>query len=151
MFEYDTYKTKTCPLKFRKIRELPELKATSPEVVAKYMCMNFRLEEKTEEFLYLVTLSTQGNSNGIFFISRGTINMTCATPSEIFKRALLVNASNIIMIHNHPSGNVNPSSEDIHTSVEIKNFARNFGINFLDSIIVSNENDYLSLKEKNFL
>ena len=81
---------------------------------------------------------------------RGTINTSLVHPREVFKRALLNNASNIMVAHNHPSGDPNPSKEDIQITERLKEAGNLLGINLLDHIIVG-EDKYISLKEKGVL
>lgn len=77
----------------------------------------------------------------------GTINRSSVHPREIFKEAYLRSAASIICIHNHPSGNTKPSSEDIRFTKAIKEIGETFGIPVLDHIIIS-DNDYYSFYEQ---
>lgn len=146
MYEYDTYKTEDCPLKIKKIRKLPDISITSPEITAKYMRENFALEEKTEEFLYLICLNNKNEGEGVFLVSRGTVNMSCASPAEILKRVLMMNSPNFIILHNHPSGNVTPSMADKNVTDRVKKLAEEMGLSLLDSIIVGAK-DFYSFSE----
>jgi len=75
-------------------------------------------------------------------IFMGTINRSSVHPREIFKEAYLRSATSIICIHNHPSGNTKPSSEDIRFTKTIKEIGDTFGIPVLDHIIISDDNYY---------
>ena len=77
----------------------------------------------------------------------GTINRSSVHPREIFKEAYLRSAASIICIHNHPSGNTNPSKEDIRFTKAIKEIGDTFGIPVLDHIIIS-DNSYYSFYEQ---
>ena len=77
----------------------------------------------------------------------GTINRSSVHPREIFKEAYLRSAASIICIHNHPSGNTNPSKEDIRFTKAIKEIGDTFGIPVLDHIIIS-DNNYYSFYEQ---
>ena len=79
----------------------------------------------------------------------GTINRSCVHPREIFKYAYLNSASSIICIHNHPSGNILPSKEDIRFTKAIKEIGDTFGIPVIDHIIVGDENYYSFYEEGN--
>jgi DNA repair protein RadC len=67
------------------------------------------------------------------------LNVTCLVPREVFKGAILANAASIILCHNHPSGDLTPSKEDIHMTEEMMKAGKLLGIRVLDHIIVSNQ------------
>ena len=81
-------------------------------------------------------------------ITVGTVNSTLVSPREILIEAVQNGAVNIILIHNHPSGDPNPSVEDIETTERIRKAAEIVGIDLLDHIIIG-DNKYISLKEIN--
>ena len=68
-------------------------------------------------------------------------------PREIFKEALLLNSPNIILVHNHPSGNLSPSREDISLTKRIKEAGQLMGVKVLDHIIVT-QSDYFSFVQE---
>lgn len=70
---------------------------------------------------------------------RGTVNRVCAYPREIMKRALELNATALILAHNHPSGGTHPSPEDIEMTAEIKAAAETLSIVLQDHLIVGGE------------
>ena len=80
----------------------------------------------------------------------GTVNKSLVHPREVFKNAYLCSASGIICIHNHPSGDINPSKEDINITLRLKECGKIMGIELLDHIIIGN-NKYVSLKEKGII
>ena len=106
-----------------------------------------RGNEYAEENLWLITLDTKNNITGIFTVSTGSLNASIVHPREIFKRAVLQNAASIIICHNHPSGDVTPSQEDINTTKRIYEAGKILGIELLDHVIIG-DNKYTSLKEK---
>ena len=69
-------------------------------------------------------------------IAVGTINRTLIHPREIFRNAIIDNSAAIILCHNHPSGNPNPSSEDIETTEALKDAGQLVGIEVLDHVII---------------
>ena len=103
--------------------------------------------EYAEENLWLITLDTKNNITGIFTVSTGSLNSSIVHPREVFKRAVLQNASSIIICHNHPSGDPAPSQEDINITKRLYEAGRILGIELLDHIIIG-DNKYTSLKEK---
>lgn len=109
-----------------------------------------RIQYNAEEVFILITLNTKNIVTGYFEVHRGTINTSLVHPREVFKRALLNNARYIMVAHNHPSGDPNPSKEDIQITERLKEAGNLLGINLLDHIIVG-EDKYISLKEKGVL
>jgi len=106
-----------------------------------------RASEYAEENLWLITLDTKNNITGIFTVSTGSLNSSIVHPREIFKRAVLQNAASIAICHNHPSGDITPSRDDIDTTKRLYEAGKILGIELLDHIIVG-DNSYTSLKER---
>lgn len=122
--------------------EIPNI--TNPQFAVKLMNDLFNLSNKTEEYVFMIALNTKGKVLGVFEISHGIINASLVQPREILMRSLLINASSIIIMHNHPSGDTTPSSDDKHIKERIKNAGTIIGIDLLDFIILGN--DYYSFK-----
>jgi len=96
----------------------------------------------------MVILLLSGNNEiiGINIAHTGTISSCQVHPREIFKPAIAGNTSNIIMVHNHPSGDCTPSYDDIAITKRIEECGKLLGINLLDHIIVNPENnDFYSM------
>lgn len=79
-------------------------------------------------------------------ISKGTVNQTIAMPREVFKKAIEMNASSIILAHNHPSGDTTPSHEDKVLTRRMEEAGEILGINVLDHFVIGH-NKYYSFKE----
>ena len=79
-------------------------------------------------------------------LSTGTINSSLVSPREVFVEALGCDAISVVLIHNHPSGDPEPSLEDIAISKRIKGLGDELGIRLLDHIIIGDMR-YVSLKE----
>lgn len=94
---------------------------------------------KKQEYFYCVYVDTKGNYIDKKCLFVGTINSSVVHPREIFKEAYLLSASGIICIHNHPSGDVTPSKEDIMITKKIKDISIIHGIKLLDHIIIGND------------
>lgn len=123
---------------------------TNPETAVKIINKIFDLENKAEEEMVMMTLDTKNKATGLFKISKGAINSTIVHPREIFKRAVLNNANCIMIFHNHPSGDLEPSQEDIKITNRLADSGTLLGIKLLDHIIISREG-HLSFKGKNLL
>jgi DNA repair protein RadC len=107
--------------------------------------------DSDREVLSVLTLDTKNKITSITAASVGSLNSSIVHPREVFKTAILGNASSIIIGHNHPSGDPTPSKEDISITLRLKECGKILGIELLDHIIIGNDNNYISLKEKGFL
>lgn len=105
------------------------------------------LQEESEEVVVVITLNTHKKVTGVFEAARGTVSEASVHPREIFKRAILNNASSIILAHNHPGGGTEPSVYDIAVTKKIKAAGDIIGIELIDHIIVT-EDGYTSILEK---
>lgn len=121
---------------------------SSPEDV--FRIVNKYLDGVDREHLVLLTLDTKNKVTSINTVSIGSINTSIVHPREVFKTAILSNASSVILSHNHPSGDVTPSKEDIDITKRIKECGRILGIELLDHVIIGDDK-YSSLKEKGII
>lgn len=122
----------------------------SPENVYELATGYLRMHEESEEYLYLVCMNVKNRITGVFEISHGNVNSSIFGVREILQKALLANAVNIIVMHNHPSGDPSPSREDIKVTERLKEAGKLIGIDLLDHIIVG-DGKFSSLKEKGYL
>jgi DNA repair protein RadC len=81
---------------------------------------------------------------------KGTINHTPVYPREVVKRALELGASSMILVHNHPSGDVNPSKADVDVTKQVIDAARPLGIEVHDHLIIS-EKKHFSFRDKGLI
>ncbi len=107
-----------------------------------------RLKDKKEENFYVLMLNTQNIIIGEELISKGILDASIIHPREIFRPAIKNAASKIILVHNHPSGDPNPSAEDEEITKRLKEAGDGLGINIVDSVIVGGGR-WWSWKEKN--
>ena len=124
-----------------------EKKVTSPGQMKEAVESIFNLSKQAEEVFVLLGLSTKGDVIGAMEISRGTINSSLASPREIFKRALALNACQIAVAHNHPSGDTTPSTSDIHVTKILVDAGKLLDIELVDHIIVTHDS-YYSFRER---
>jgi len=87
----------------------------------------------------------------IHTVSIGILNSSLVHPREVFKMACIVNAAAIIVAHNHPSGNIEPSAEDLSITRQLVEAGKILGIPLHDHIIVTEENGYMSFAERNLI
>lgn len=122
-------------------------KISSPSDVRDYIEQVFKLSIQAEEVIVMLVLDTKNNVIGAFEVSRGSLNASILHPREVFKRALLLNGASIILAHNHPSGDVTPSREDVDTTKRLVECGDVLGINVLDHLIIGDNGRYRSFKE----
>ena len=96
------------------------------------------MDEFAEERFYVVCLNNKGSIIGFSEISKGTVGGSMAHPRDVFKAALAMNASSVIALHNHPSGETTPSGEDITTTKRLAEAGEILGVKLLDHIIIGN-------------
>lgn len=109
------------------------------------------LEELDRESLILCCMDIKNQPISINTVSIGSLNSSIVHPREVFKAAILSNAANILLFHNHPSGDTTPSKEDISITDRIKEAGKIIGIDLLDHIIIGSGNKYTSLKRQGLL
>ena len=119
-----------------------------PKTVAQYFMEELR--HRKTECVVLVSLDTKGQIINDTILSSGSIKMSVISPREVFLEALKNEAVNIILIHNHPSGNTTPSKNDIELTKHIKNMGISLDISLLDKMIIG-DNSYTSFKEVSLL
>lgn len=123
-----------------------KIKVTSPSVIANLMMDEMRYLDK--EHFNIALLDTKNQVLSVENISIGTLNASIVHPRDVFSMAIKKNANSIILLHNHPSGDPQPSSEDINITHRLVDVGNLVGIKVLDHIIIG-DNRYISFKEKN--
>lgn len=104
------------------------------------------------ELLCVVNLSSSNMPINGNIVSMGTLNGSLVEPREVFKTAILSNAAKIIVMHNHPSGYLNPSKDDIMVTDRLLQAGELLGIPLVDHIIVGPHNSsYFSFHEKEII
>lgn len=120
-------------------------KIKSPSDVAEIFIPLFR--DETKEKFIVVCLNTANNIKKYEVISVGNLNTSIVHPREVFKVAIDNSSANIILIHNHPSGNPEPSNEDISITKKLKDAGKILDIQLFDHIIIAG-NNFTSLVER---
>lgn len=123
---------------------------TSPDDVHNRLEGIFNLASKPQEHFVMLALNTKNEIIGAFTIHIGTVNSSIVHPRDVFQRALLANATSIVVAHNHPSGNTEPSSEDIEVTKRLVKAGELMGIHLIDHLIIG-DGRYLSLQEKGYM
>lgn len=102
------------------------------------------------EFFYALYLNTKNILLKEELISIGNLNKNFVSAREILKPAIELSAASVILVHNHPSSNVEPSKEDVALTKKLENAFNLFGIKLLDHVIIC-DNSFLSLREKRLI
>lgn len=125
----------------------PGTRFTAPQQV--YETFSFLMRETKEMFL---TLHLDGKNKIVCMdlVSMGSLNQSIVHPREVYKTALLSNAAALILVHQHPTGDPSPSSEDISITRRLKEAGEIMGIKILDHIIIGS-GEYLSFVERGLL
>ena len=121
---------------------------TDPAAIAAFYMEDMRHKEQEE--LHLMMLNTKHALIRDSLLFRGTVNMSVASPREIFIEALRYHAVSVILVHNHPSGDPAPSGEDGKMTARIREAGTLLGIRLLDHIIIGDQS-YFSFKERGIL
>ena len=110
-------------------------------------------DHKNQEYVKeILNMKNNGQVINMNLVSVGIINASLVIPREVFKSSILANASAIIGLHNHPSGNVKPSKEDMIVTRKLQKCGQLLGIELLDHIIVGGTNGkMLSFREEKML
>lgn len=127
-------------------QEFPTI--NSPEEVAAMFIPRFRGIQ--QERFYVLHLNSANRVVREVEISRGILNTSPVHPREVFSAAIIDRAASLILIHNHPSGNPEPSEEDRSVTTQIVESGRILGIPVHDHVIIAG-NGYMSFRSRNLM
>lgn len=135
------------------ICETPELEQLlgKPLVTARSVAavVHRLIGAETQECFLALLLNGKNRLSGIVEVSRGTLTASLVHPREVFASALTERAAAIIVAHNHPSGDPEPSAEDIQVTQRLKEAGTILGIPLLDHVVVGSAADrFVSLRER---
>jgi DNA repair protein RadC len=120
----------------------------SPQAVTDYLTASLRdLKREVFKVIFLDKALKILGEKDMFF---GTVDEAAVHPREVVREALFQNASSLVLVHNHPSGKVEPSREDYEITQKIKSACQTVSIRILDHIIIG-ENQYFSFSERSQL
>jgi DNA repair protein RadC len=109
-----------------------------------------KISDFSKEQFLVISLDTRNRPLGIDNVSVGTLTASLVHPRETYECAIRKHAASIIVSHNHPSGDEEPSEEDIKITQRLKEAGKVMGIELLDHIVVT-KSSYCSLKEKGMI
>lgn len=122
------------------------IKLNNPKAIYDYM--KYLLVGKKQEYFYCLYLNSKKELIERKLLFMGTVDRSSTHPREIFKNAYLCSASGIVCVHNHPTGDINPSLSDIYFTENLEQLCRMNNITFVDHIIVGNNNYYSFVDNK---
>jgi len=123
-------------------------KIKKPETV--FNLLKNEIGNKMKENFYILSLTTRNNLIGVDKVSTGTLSASLAHPREVFLPAIKNSASTVIIVHNHPSGDTQPSEDDLEITKRLVEAGKILGIDVVDHIIVAKDN-YFSFKDKGLI
>ncbi len=138
----------SCHVKYFEERMLSCDPVANPEDVVNFS--KAHIGGRAEENLMTVFVNSKNKVRGYEIISEGTVDVAVVYPRKIITKALDRNSNGIIIVHNHPSGDPEPSAEDISLTHSIKEAAKPMDIRVLDHIIVGSSG-YFSFLDKGIL
>lgn len=109
-----------------------------------------KLRDYQKEHFFVVSLDTRNGIINVDKISIGILNASLVHPREVFKSAISHHAAQIILVHNHPSGCLEPSNDDLLITKKLISSGKIIGIEVIDHIIITSSG-YLSFKEKGII
>ncbi len=133
---------------YKNVNLTKRYKLSNPEDIINYY--NDTLIDKKQEEFHVLYLDSNNNIITTKRLFIGTINRSIVHPREIFKEAYLNSACKIVCIHNHPTGNITPSKEDIFITRTIDEIGRIHDIKLLDHLIIGKDS-YFSFYENKYL
>ena len=142
------WKFKETTFKYPELSEIPKKKITSPEDLFKLF--QPLLKEESKEVFLVVWLSSANRVVGFEIVSSGSLNSSIVDPRGVFRGAIIANCASIIIAHNHPSGNIEPSNEDILLTKKLVEVGKIIEINIFDHIIFA-EDKYTSFVERRLI
>lgn len=127
---------------------LSDIRLENPEAVVDFM--GKKLAEMDREVVCVINVDVKTHPINCHIVSMGALDYAVVSPRELFKASILSNAASIILLHNHPSGDIKPSENDVLVTKRVKEVADLIGIPLLDHIIVgwNNPKHFSFLAEK---
>ena len=121
------------------------LNVRQPGTIAEYYMEKLRHRQK--ECVWLVCLDAKGQILDERMISEGSVNLSVIYPRDLFIVALKASAVNVILIHNHPSGDASPSQFDVDVTMQVAKMGKELGIPLLDHVIIGDHTYFSFLNE----
>ena len=145
----------TIPLYCRELRAVygPSSAVTPPDNCVKdskqaVLVVQPLLETAAEEHALVILLDARHQLIALSQVSSGGVSGMSIDPKVVFRAALLANASGLIFLHNHPSGDPTPSAEDVVMTRRLRDAGEIIGCQLLDSIVIGAEGRFMSFRDQ---
>ena len=132
------------------VKASERVKIMSSDSAYKVLKPYFDDDMEYKELFYVIYLNRANKVLGVSKVSEGGCSGTVADGKIMFQGALLCNAQGMILAHNHPSGNLNPSNEDLKLTRRVAEAGKILDINLLDHVIITKDG-YCSLADKGLI
>lgn len=129
-------------------------KVSDPGRLAEVMSSILRREDdidRDKEHFWVIGLSTKLSILYIDLVSLGTLTSALIHPRETYRRAIAKGVSSIACVHNHPSGELEPSKEDLQITDRLRSAGEIVGISLIDHIVIDNDGKFTSIKQRGIL
>lgn len=127
-------------LSFIKEKTVPHNESlTSSETVYRLFS---HISSEPREIIIALYLDSRKRIIGYDNVTQGTVSEAFVYPLEILKTALIANATSLVLVHNHPSGDVNPSVQDIQLTADVISACKNYGVELVDHVIIGDDGYY---------
>jgi DNA repair protein RadC len=142
------WKFKETNIKYPELTEMPKKKITSPRDF--FDLFNPVFKEEPVEIFIVAWLSSANRIIGFEKVSVGNLNSSIVDPRSVFRSAIVANSASIIVGHNHPSGNPEPSEEDISITKKLVESGKVLGVHVFDHLIFADDT-YTSFVERRLI
>jgi len=126
----------------------------SSKDIAAMMAKILRSEDpldRDKEHCWAIGLTTRNTIKYIELVHLGSINKSIISPAAVFRRAVKDAVSSVVIVHNHPSNETDPSPEDTHITMTLKKAGEILEITLLDHIIIGKNNTHFSFSDEGML
>lgn len=131
----------------------PGKEITSPQHVFEILRIFLNSQDEIDrdkEHFFVIHLNSRNKIKLIEVVSIGTLNSSMVHPREVFTRVIAIRTASILVAHNHPSGDIEPSKDDIEITRRLQEAGSILGIELMDHVIVGNDK-FLSFKEHDLI
>ena len=119
---------------------------TKPDLAADLFTEHAK--ENDKESLWVINLDAKNNALGVEEVYRGSATGMTTRVAEVFRSAILLNAVAMVIVHNHPSGSLEASPEDLRVTEDLVRASRLLDIDLLDHLVVNGKNEWLSIRSQ---
>ena len=130
----------------RRVAETPATIRTPTDIAR--LIAEATLADAESEAMLVIALDTKNHVIGVETAYRGNVSASLIRIGELFRFAVRVNATGIILVHNHPSGDPTPSVDDLHVTAETLAAGKLLDIRVLDHLIIGEAGAYASLRDR---